>query len=437
MFAKYIMFPLALLVAGCIGVDSLPEGDDTDSLSDAVSGIAEGDYVITAAHSGKCVDVAAASTQNGARIQQWDCNGTVAQVFRVTSVGGGYYKIENPNSNKAFDITEVSTQNGAPLQQWGYGGGQNQQFSIEYAGNNRFSIRARHTGKALDVNAWSQNAGAAIIQWPYHGGDNQHFMFHPKGGAPQGPQGWKLVWSDEFNGQNGAPVDGAKWTAETGGHGWGNQELEYYTNSTENARQEDGSLVITATKNGASGYGCWYGTCQYTSARLVTRGKFERTYGRVEARVKIPYGQGIWPAFWMLGANIGNVGWPSCGEIDVMENVGYEPGTLHGSLHGPGYSGGNPLTSWVSLPGGQKLSDAYHVYGVEWEPNVVRFYLDGNLYQTRTPSDLPPGKQWVYDHPFFLLLNVAVGGGWPGSPDGSTVFPQQMRVDWVRVYERN
>jgi beta-glucanase (GH16 family) len=193
--------------------------------------------------------------------------------------------------------------------------------------------------------------------------------------------------------------------------------------------------VITASKQGASQLGCWYGTCQYTSARLVSRGKFETAYGRFEARIQIPRGQGIWPAFWMLGNNIGNVGWPQCGEIDIMENIGREPTIQHGSLHGPGYSGGNPLTATTTAPGAPALADAYHTYAVEWEPNVVRFYLDGNLYQTRTPNDIP-GKQWVYDHPFFMLLNVAVGGNWPGSPDGSTSFPQQMRVDYVRVYQR-
>ncbi len=137
----------------------------------------------------------------------------------------------------------------------------------------------------------------------------------------------------------------------------------------------------------------------------------------------------------MLGNDIGSVGWPSCGEIDVMENVGYEPSIVHGTLHGPGYSGGNPLTGAYTLPGGAALADAYHVYAVEWEPTEVRWYLDNVHYLTKTTANVPAGSSWVYNHPFFLLLNVAVGGNWPGSPNGSTTFPQQMLVDYVRVYQ--
>jgi beta-glucanase (GH16 family) len=254
-------------------------------------------------------------------------------------------------------------------------------------------------------------------------------------GAGGGLPGWKLFWSDEFNGPDGSPIDATKWTALVGGDGWGNQEREYYTDDPANAHLEGGSLVITATPQGASQHTCWYGACQYTSARLQTQGNLEQAYGRFEARIQIPRGQGLWPAFWMLGADIGTTGWPGCGEIDVMENIGKEPATVHGSLHGPGYSGGSPLTASFDLPGGAALADDYHVYAVEWEKDAVRFYLDDNLYETRTPADVPAGKKWVYDHPFFLLLNVAVGGGWPGDPDGTTLFPQKMLVDYVRVYQ--
>jgi beta-glucanase (GH16 family) len=250
------------------------------------------------------------------------------------------------------------------------------------------------------------------------------------GGLP----GWTLVWSDEFSGADGSGIDTTKWTALTGGDGWGNQEREYYTQSLANAQVQGGSLVITATTAGASAYTCWYGQCQYTSARLQTLGHFEQQYGRFEARMKIPRGQGMWPAFWMLGDDIDQNGWPTCGEIDVMENIGKEPGTVHGSMHGPGYSGGAALTATYVLPGGAALADDFHVYAAEWAPDVVRFYLDSTLYETRTPADLPAGKTWVYDHPFFLLVNVAVGGSWPGDPDGTTAFPQTMLVDYVRVY---
>jgi beta-glucanase (GH16 family) len=164
---------------------------------------------------------------------------------------------------------------------------------------------------------------------------------------------------------------------------------------------------------------------------LKSQGLFTQTYGRFEARIKIPYGQGMWPAFWMLGNDIDTKGWPTCGEIDIMENIGREPSTVHGSMHGPGYDGG----SSYSLSSGN-FSDDYHIFAVEWESNVVRFYVDGTLYETRTPADLPAGATWVFDHPFFILLNVAVGGNWPGSPDQTTVFPQTMLVDYVRVYAR-
>jgi beta-glucanase (GH16 family) len=248
---------------------------------------------------------------------------------------------------------------------------------------------------------------------------------------------WTLVWSDEFNGPAGSAVDGTKWVAEVGNgsNGWGNHERQYYTNTTKNAAMDGaGNLVITAYKEtlGAK-YRCWNGTCQYTSARLKTQAKFEQAYGRFEARLKLPYGQGMWPAFWMLGNNIQRAGWPTCGEIDIMENIGREPSIVHGTIHGPGYSGANGIGAPYALSSGT-FSDNFHVFAVEWEPNQIRWYVDGQLYQTRTPADLPPGSTWVFDHPFFMILNVAVGGYWPGDPDSTTVFPQKMYVDYVRVY---
>jgi beta-glucanase (GH16 family) len=244
----------------------------------------------------------------------------------------------------------------------------------------------------------------------------------------------KLVWSDEFNGPNGSPVDSSKWVSETGGGGWGNDELEYYTNRLENASQQDGSLVIKVSQEkytGADGV-----TRNYTSARLKTLGKFSQAYGRFEARIKIPRGQGIWPAFWMLGDDVDKTGWPGCGEIDIMENIGKEPALVHGTIHGPGYSGANSIGAPYALPGDRRFADDFHVFAVEWEPDAIRFYVDDHLYETRTPADLPKGAKWVYDHPFFVLLNVAVGGGWPGNPDATTVFPQTMLIDYVRVYAR-
>lgn len=245
--------------------------------------------------------------------------------------------------------------------------------------------------------------------------------------------GWVLTWNDEFNGPNGSAPDANKWTVESGGSGWGNNELEYYTPRSKNVRVENGNLVIEAIKEkfvGPDGV-----QRDYTSARLKTAGHFSQRYGRFEARIQVPSGQGAWPAFWMLGDDCPTKGWPACGEIDVMESRGSEADIIEGSLHGPGYSGMNPLTAAYQLPRG-RFSDSFHVFAIEWEPHVVRFYVDDKLYATRTPADLPHGKRWVYDHAFFLLLNLAVGGDFPGRPGDSTVFPQRMLVDYVRVYVR-
>jgi beta-glucanase (GH16 family) len=245
---------------------------------------------------------------------------------------------------------------------------------------------------------------------------------------------WTLAWSDEFGGPNGSGVDPTRWVLEVGGGGWGNQELEYYTNRSQNAYVQDGRLVIRAQREKYKGKDGM--TRDYTSARLKTHGKFSQLYGRFEARAKIPYGQGLWPAFWMLGDNIDSADWPACGEIDIMENVGKEPSTVHGTIHGPGYSGSAGIGDSYTLSVGKRFADDFHIFAVEWEPNAIHFYVDGDLYSTRTRADLPQGRQWVFDHPFFLLMNVAVGGGWPGSPDASTIFPQTMLVDYVRVYRR-
>jgi beta-glucanase (GH16 family) len=249
-----------------------------------------------------------------------------------------------------------------------------------------------------------------------------------------GPTIWSLVWSDEFDGPNGSAVDSSKWSFDIGGNGWGNNELETYTSRTANADREGGFLAIKAVQETFTGPDNI--PRNYTSARLLSKNKFSQAYGRFEARLKVPFGQGLWPAFWMLGDNIDSAHWPNCGEIDIMENIGKEPSIVHGTFHGPGYSGGAGITAAYTLPAGRKFSDDFHTFAVEWEPGVVRFYVDGLLYKTRTPADLPAGTSWVFDHPFFIILNVAVGGGFPGNPDATTVFPQQMLVDYVRVYQR-
>ncbi|MFD4505253.1 ricin-type beta-trefoil lectin domain protein [Streptomyces sp. NPDC058457] len=241
-----------------------------------------------------------------------------------------------------------------------------------------------------------------------------------------------VTFSDTFDGAAGSAVDSSKWTLETGDN-VNNHEREYYTSGTNNAALDgQGHLVITAKKENPANYQCWYGTCQYTSARMNTSGKFSAQYGHVEARMKIPRGQGMWPAFWMLGTDIGSVGWPNSGEIDVMENVGYEPSTIHGTIHGPGYSGSNGIGAAYSLSNGQAFADAFHTFAVDWAPNSIKWSVDGVVYQTRTPADVG-SSTWAFNKPFFLILNLAVGGYWPGDPDSSTSFPAQLVVDSVSV----
>jgi beta-glucanase (GH16 family) len=246
--------------------------------------------------------------------------------------------------------------------------------------------------------------------------------------------GWQLVWSDEFNGSDGSSIDHSKWTIETGGEGWGNEELEFYTNRIENVSIREGHLAITARAEKFTASGI---TRNYTSGRLKTLGHFSQTYGRFEARIKVPSGQGMWPAFWMLGDDIDKVGWPACGEIDIMENIGKEPSIVHGSIHGPGYVGDTGIEAPYTLPGKQRFADDFHVFAIEWDPDSISFFVDQTLYVRRTRADLKPGWKWVFDKPFFLILNLAVGGDWPGNPDSTTVFPRAMLVDYVRVYERS
>jgi beta-glucanase (GH16 family) len=235
---------------------------------------------------------------------------------------------------------------------------------------------------------------------------------------------WELVWSDEFDGPAGQSPDASKWGYDIGTD-WGNAQLEYDTDRAENVSLDgNGRLAIVARKEPFAGR-------DYTSARIVTRGKFETAYGRVEARILLPLGQGIWPAFWLLGSDFNTVGWPQCGEIDIMEYRGQEPAVVHGSVHGPGYSGGNAVTGRYILNGGQ-FNEGFHDFAVEWNTDSIEWYLDGQLFLVIRPQDL--SGVWVFNHPFYIILNLAVGGNFVGPPDASTSFPQTMLIDWVRVY---
>lgn len=240
---------------------------------------------------------------------------------------------------------------------------------------------------------------------------------------------WTLVWSDDFDGPAGQLPDASRWTYDigTGDNGWGNQELQYYTNRPENVSLDgSGNLLITARREAFAG-------APFTSARIKTQGLFEQAYGRFEARLKTPYGPGLWPAFWLLGANIESAPWPQCGEIDVMELRGQEPNIVNGSLHGPGYSAGAAITDGYALLNGRYDVD-FHVFAVEWGEDFIDYFVDDVLYQRITKDDVP--GEWVYDHPFFLILNVAVGGSYVGFPTSQTPFPQRMVIDWVKVYEQ-
>ncbi|GAA1004977.1 1,3-beta-glucanase [Streptomyces sp. F-3] len=271
-------------------------------------------------------------------------------------------------------------------------------------------------------------AGSAMVATPAHADSPR---------ADSSEVSAAATFSDTFDGPAGAPVDSTKWQLETGDN-VSNHERQYYTPGTRNAALDgQGHLVITARRENPADYQCWYGTCQYTSARLNTAGRFNAQYGHVEARMKIPRGRGLWPAFWMLGADFGpDVRWPDVGEIDVMENVGHEPSTIHGTIHGPGYSGANGIGAAYTLPGGRAFADDFHTFAVDWAPDSITWSVDGVVYQRRTPADLG-GKKWVFNKPFFLILNLAVGGDWPGDPDGATRFPAQLVVDSVSVTTSN
>ena len=307
---------------------------------------------------------------------------------------------------------------------------------LEFSWEDRGEVRA-HFGQALDV-----SHAAGLEFWYFGDGSGREVSVEVMSGSDVTRE-WELVWSDEFEGPAGRLPDSSVWTPELGDGtdhgipGWGNAERQTYTDDPANLSLDgEGHLVIRALETLGDAPPCYYGEpCEYTSARVITAGNVEVKHGRVEARLKIPYGQGLWPAFWMLGNDISEVGWPESGEIDIMENIGREPERVHGTIHGPGYSGGDGIGSATTLADGARFADDFHVYAIEWWPERISWFVDGVEYSTLTPADLPSGARWVFDHPFFLILNVAVGGHWPGYPDETTTFPQEMVIDYVRVYE--
>ena len=244
------------------------------------------------------------------------------------------------------------------------------------------------------------------------------------------PEAWTLVMADEFDGPAGTTPNPALWSYDIGGGGWGNNQLEFDTNRIENVTLDgEGNLRIIARQESFMGN-------DYTSGRIKTLGLFAQKYGRFEARIKLPEGQGIWPAFWMLGTDFPTIGWPQAGEIDIMEFRGQAPELVHASLHGPGYSGGEPITATFRLPDGETFVDDFHVFAVEWDPGRITFSVDSEVFKIINTSDVTARGPWVFDHEFFILLNLAVGGSFVGPVGPQTVFPAEMVIDYVRVFER-
>lgn len=396
-----------------------------------------GQYTITSVNSGKCLDVAGASLERGANVQQWSCNNTGAQRFDLrTDIG--YYRITNSNSGKYLDIANASTSDGANLQQWDLTGSDAQRFTLVDTGNGRYQIRARHSGACLDVTNRGTQDGANVQQWGCgNAQSNQLWTITPTGSStvtpPPPPGSWELVWSDEFN---GTTLDRNKWNIEVNGAGGGNNEQQYYTDRSSNIFLQDGKLVLQGLRER---YCAADGCRDFTSGRINSKGKGGWLYGRFEARAKLPRGQGAWPAIWMLPTDNVYGQWPLSGEIDIMEaiNVGASGGnTVYGTLH-YGKPWPNNVHQGKSYVPSGSISEGFHTYAMEWEPGEIRVYADGVLYGRFNDWFTTGGAYPApFNQRFHWVLNVALGGNWPGPVSSSMPFPARMEVDWVRVYRK-
>ncbi len=330
--------------------------------------------------------------------------------FRFRATGLECYPETVPFNGSTFD--------GQPIT----GGGSDAAFGHDFA------IGQDWTGtETLDF--WYLGAG---------GGEEIVVTLKDNRAPDPGPSGWSLAWSDEFDDAAGSPPNPDNWGYEIGDvtpdgkNGWGNEELQYYTDDLDNAATDgNGNLVITLDEAGGT-QECYYGPCAFESARLLSLNKAEFAYGRIESRLLVPDGgDGLWPAFWSLGTDITYNPWPAAGEIDFMEYVSRLPNEIFGTIHGPGYNGGGSFGDIYDF--GQPVSDNYHTFTVEWEPNLITWYVDGIQYHQAEPSDVP--GPWVFDKPFFLLLNFAVGGNFGGPVEPDITYPQQYAIDYVRVYQ--
>lgn len=388
-----------------------------------------GSYRITSVHSEKDLDVAGASYSEGANVHQWSFGGGANQQWTMLNTGNGYYKLQANHSKQLLDVAWASKNNGANVQQALDNGNDAQLFAVLNVGNNEYVIRNKNSGKVLDVANWSTQNGANILQWTYLGQSNQKWHFNSTSSSDNNNTcNAQPIWSDEFN-YAGLP-DSNKWSFEVHGPGWVNNEWQNYTDRRlENARVENGRLIIEARRDGFGGH-------EISSARIRTAHKGDWLNGRVEVRAKLPRGRGTWPAIWMLPTDWAYGGWPDSGEIDIMENVGYEPTAIHGSIHSNGRNhmlGNNfTVTTWDG-----SVQDQFHTYAIDWNQDRIEFYLDGKRYGIyQNPHQ--GWSTWPFDKRFNLILNLAIGGMWGGAQGvDMNIFPARMEVDYVRVYAAN
>ena len=425
----------ALAVAVGCGVETSQEGSSVTS----EAALGAGTYNFgTLVSPGKCLDVSGGSSANGAQMQEWQCNGTGAQSIRADNVGNGNVRLVNTTNGKCIDVNAQGTADGTKIQLWDCNGSGAQIFRMDDLGNNNVRIVNVQSNKCVDVQAANPADGTPVQLWSCNGTNAQ--IWHvasitPIGGTPSGgatggtppppvTSGWNLKWSDEFNGNS---IDESKWAWEVQRPGWVNHELENYTDHrAENARVENGHLVIEGRHDNYNGY-------PYSSARLKTQGKASWEYGRVEASIQLPGGWGTWPAFWMLPDDMSR-GWPACGEIDIMEEVGYDQDSIHATTHTQTYNWtkGNQRTAATNQSG---ATSGFHQYALEWYPDHLDMFVDGRKYFT-SPNDNTGDDAWPFHKNFYIILNLAIGGDWGGAQgvDPNT-WPKQMLVDYVRVYQ--